>query len=125
MLASLRARGVRLAIVSSKLRYRILAILENAGIGAAIDVILGAEDVTEHKPHPQGLQLALARLQVEASRSLYVGDHPVDAEAAERAGIPFVAVRTGVSSPETWSSSAPLRILDDAGRLLEVLDGER
>lgn len=124
MLASLHGRGVRLAIVSSKLRRRIAAILQSAGLSSTIDVILGAEDVTLPKPHPQGLLRALERLQVEASRSLYVGDHPVDAEAAARAGIPFVAVRTGSSSPETWGTPAPLRIIDDAGQLRGVVDGE-
>lgn len=122
VLAGLRSRGVRLAIVSSKLRHRIQAILDRAGLGQAVDLILGAEDVHQHKPHPQGLRLALERLQVEAARSIYVGDHVVDAQAAANAGMAFVAVRTGSSSPEAWSGAAPLAIIEDVSELLELLE---
>lgn len=126
MLAGLRGRGVRLAIVSSKFRHRIQSILERAGCGDAVDLILGAEDVQWHKPHPQGLLLALERLQVEPARSLYVGDHRVDAQAAARAGVAFVAVRTGASSPESWGvaadAGAPVAILDSAAGLLALLE---
>jgi phosphoglycolate phosphatase len=59
MLAGLRARGVRLGIVSTKFRYRIQAMLDSAGLGQAVDVVVGAEDVTHHKPDPQGLLAAL------------------------------------------------------------------
>jgi len=120
--AGLSSRGVRLAIVSSKFRHRIEAILERAGLGESVDLILGAEDVRLHKPHPQGLLSALERLQVEPVRSIYVGDHRVDAQAAESAGVAFVAVRTGSSGPESWSVAAPLAIIEDVSHLLEVLE---
>jgi phosphoglycolate phosphatase len=122
MLAGLRGRGVRLGVVSSKFRHRIEAILARAGLGAAMDVIVGAEDVTQHKPHPQGLLLALERLQVARVRSVYVGDHPVDAQTAAAAGVAFVAVRTGSGAVESWSGAAPIAIIDGAGGLLQLLE---
>jgi beta-phosphoglucomutase-like phosphatase (HAD superfamily) len=74
--------------------YRIAAILRRAGLERAVDLIVGAEDVTEHKPHPQGLLSALEQLGVVSARAVYVGDHPLDAEAAARAGLLFIAVLT-------------------------------
>jgi phosphoglycolate phosphatase len=117
----LRSRGVQLAIVSSKFRHRIQAILERAGLGDAVDLILGAEDVHQHKPHPQGLLLALEGLQAEPARSIYVGDHVVDAQAAASAGVAFVAVRTGSSNPDSWGVAAPLAIIEDVSQLLVLL----
>jgi phosphoglycolate phosphatase len=116
---------VRLGIVSSKLRHRILAILGKEGLSHTIDVVLGAEDVQRHKPDPQGLLAALERLQVQAEQSLYVGDHVVDAQAAARAEIGFVAVRTGGTRPESWGAAvpAPLSVIDEAGELLALLTG--
>jgi phosphoglycolate phosphatase len=125
LLASLRSRGVRLAIVSTKFRYRIEAILSKSGIPGAVDVIVGGEDVKQHKPHAEGLLCALERLEVPASLAVYVGDHPLDAETAARAGTAFVAVRTGVSTTQTWSSWQPLDVIDDLGGLLDVLARER
>lgn len=120
-LQTLRDRGLRLAVVSTKFRYRIEAILAQSALSNAFEVIVGGEDVTEHKPHPEGLLHALARLNVTASQAIYVGDHPFDAEAAVRAGTAFVAVRTGVQSAEAWSACAPLGVIDDVSGLPELL----
>ena len=94
---------------------------EKTGLGDAVDVIVGAEDVREPKPHPEGLLFALARLSVEAPATVFVGDHPVDVEVAARAGTAFVAVRTGVSSTDVWDSWRPLGVIDHVGRLPELL----
>ncbi len=118
MLQRLRECGVRTAIVSTKFRYRIESILTEGGLAGAVDVIVGGEDVKEHKPHPAGLIHALAQLGVSASEAIYVGDHSIDAEAATRAGMRFVAVRTGVAQADAWSACNPLEVIDNAGELV-------
>jgi phosphoglycolate phosphatase len=96
--ATLRTAGHRLGIVSSKYRYRIERILAESGLASQFEVVIGGEDVVQYKPHPDGLLLALQRLHLPATDVLYVGDHPVDAEAASRVGVPFMAVLTGTSN---------------------------
>lgn len=113
----LRAAGMRLAIVSTKFRYRIESILAKAALLATFDVIVGGEDVKEHKPHPEGLLRALERLGVPPTQAMYVGDHPLDAQTAARAGTSFVAVRTGSRPPETWENAASTRVIDRAAEL--------
>ena len=100
---ALRAAGQRLGIVSSKYRYRIERILAEGGLASQFEVIIGGEDVSQHKPDPAGLLLALQRLNLPAPEVLYVGDHPVDAEAASRAGLPFMAVLTGTSDVPSFA----------------------
>ena len=100
---ALRATGRRLGIVSSKYRYRIERILAEGGLAPHFEVIVGGEDVSRHKPDPAGLLLALQRLGLSAADVLYVGDHPVDAEAASRAGVPFMAVLTGTSDVASFA----------------------
>lgn len=121
-LSALRRSGMRLAIVSTKRRRTIEAILECAALTGAVDVIVGGEDVQQHKPHPEGLLAALAQLETDVSQALYVGDHPVDAQAAARAGMAFVAVRTGYSPPETWNAYAPLAIVDGVSGVLDLVN---
>lgn len=96
-LGELRRTGYRLGIVSTKYRYRIQTILAHHGAEGLVDVIIGGEDVREHKPAPEPLFRALSRLQITADEALYCGDHPVDAQAAEAAEVPFVAVLSGTS----------------------------
>ena len=123
VLAVMRARGLSTAIVSTKYRYRIESILEHAGLSGAVDVIVGGEDVTRHKPDPEGLQRALDGLGIEGGHALYVGDHPVDGHAAARAGVRFVRVLTGEDFGDgPWAGIEPLATVKDVGALPAVLD---
>jgi len=122
-LARLRALGIRTAIVSTKFRYRIEGILAREGLDQAFDVIVGGEDVAVNKPDPEGLISALGRLGVEASRAVYVGDHLVDAEAAGRAGIRFIAVLTGTSRLGDFSGHEVASVLSSLSELPGTLRG--
>ncbi len=118
---TLQQAGVALGIVSSKLRYRIEGIAVREGLRAYFPVIVGAEDVAEHKPHPAGLAVALQRLGCPPEAAMYVGDHPVDAEAAARAGLPFVAVLTGVSQREQFRPYPVVAFLNTVAALPRLL----
>jgi phosphoglycolate phosphatase len=100
--SQLRRDGYRTAIVSTKFRYRIEAILANHDADKLFDAIVGGEDVEHHKPHPQPLIRALGRLRLETDEALYVGDHPVDARAAQAALVPFVAILSGIAKEEEF-----------------------
>src|SRR5258706_4913845 len=68
--------------------------------GAALDALLFAPDTPDRasdrrKPGPGMLREALAQLQVAPGEAVMIGDQPTDAEAARRAGVAFVLVRTG------------------------------
>jgi phosphoglycolate phosphatase len=123
VLGALRERGVGTAIVSTKFRYRIQAILAAADMREAVDVIVGGEDVTRHKPHPEPLWRALSQLGIAPASALYVGDHPVDGEAAKNAGIGFVRVMTGAVHDEVaWSTTDIYATIETIGGLLDVID---
>ena len=123
VLSAMRARRLATGIVSTKYRYRIEAILEGAGLAGAVDVIVGGDDVEHTKPHPAGLQRALAGLRVDAPHAVYVGDHPVDGYAAERAGVRFVRVLSGENlGIESWAGVHPVATIDEIGGLPDALD---
>ena len=109
---------VPIAIVSTKYRYRIEAILSRDGLLDCVDVIVGGEDVTSHKPDPEGLFTAARRLGVPVDRCVYVGDSEVDARAACCAGMPFVAVTTGTTRAKDLSRYPNLYVLPDVGHLI-------
>ncbi|SDR99189.1 HAD family hydrolase [Bradyrhizobium canariense] len=122
-LDQLKAAGIKTGIVSTKFRYRIETILTRAGLSEVFDVIVGGEDVMRHKPDPEGLVKALDKLGVQSGDSLYVGDHPVDAEAAAVAGIPFAAVLTGAATRndfEPWPATMFLSSLRELAPLLRL-----
>ena len=117
----LKEHGFGLGIVSTKFRYRIEAVLGRENLLSSFDVIVGGEDVTVHKPDPTGLLTAMEKLGSQRSVSLYMGDSVVDAHTAQRAGVPFVAVLSGVTPKEDFAGYAALGILDDVSELPSLL----
>jgi len=121
VMRSLRAANVRTAIVSTKLNYRIRGILAANYLEESFNVIVGADDVVNPKPDPEGLLLALQRLCVSPACAVYVGDHVVDAQAASNAGIPFVAALSGMhllSAFEPYPHRAVVQSILDLPRVL-------
>ena len=123
MLARLRDAGVRAAIVSTKFRRRIEGILAREKLRDAFAAIVGGEDVARLKPDPEGLHRALGALDVPGARAVYVGDHPIDAEAASRAGVRFVAVLTGASCAADFAGLEVARVLPSLRPLPGALAG--
>jgi sugar-phosphatase len=54
--------GVQMAIVSSTPRANIELILGSLGLGGAFVAVVGAEDASRGKPHPEGFLTAAERL---------------------------------------------------------------
>src|SRR5207247_10668229 len=50
-------------------------------------VRIAADDVQKSKPDPEGINLALRRIEADAKESMYVGDSPADIVAGRRAGV--------------------------------------
>jgi HAD superfamily hydrolase (TIGR01509 family) len=94
-LRSVAAEGLGVAVASSSTRAHVELILERAGLGAEVHAIVGAEDVVEHKPHPEPYLLAATRLGVPPARCRAVEDTVVGVTSARAAGMYTVAVVRG------------------------------
>jgi len=112
----LKDAGLGLAIVSQKLRYRVEEVLRREGLLDCFTVVLGGDDIPAFKPDPRGILMALERLDASGS-AFYCGDTTIDAEAAANAGLPFVAVLTGVTEAAFFDPYAPLATLPSVAGL--------
>ena len=97
-LESLRAGGFRMTVASNKPAAYSIRILEKLGALPAFDLVAGPETTGTLKPHPPMIRACLAAMHVPAGEAMYVGDMEIDAEAADRAGVPVVLVSGGSSS---------------------------
>ena len=95
----LREAGLRLGVVTSKLRDTARRGLTLCHLDRPFEVVVAKEDTARHKPEPEPLIYALAALDAEAQECAYVGDTPLDVEAALRSDARAVGVATG-RSPE-------------------------
>jgi HAD superfamily hydrolase (TIGR01509 family) len=76
LLESLRARGLRLGLVSNAFDpgWLLQRDLEGMGVAERLDVAVFSSEVGKRKPHPLIFERALDELDVDAARSLFVGD---------------------------------------------------
>jgi putative hydrolase of the HAD superfamily len=93
LLEALRARGLKLALVSNTASpgWLLEPILERQGITERVDTIVLSSEVGKRKPHPAIFERALRELDVPSSEALFVGDRlEADVVGAARVGMKTV-----------------------------------
>lgn len=119
VLQQLKQQGARIAILSTKYRYRIEELAARDFPEGFFDLIVGGEDVRQMKPNPEGLLLAMERLGVTPAETLYLGDSVVDALTARAASVPFAGILHGVTTHRELAAYPHTAIYTDLYGLLE------
>lgn len=76
-----------LGLVTSGDRDRVHRQLKKFALWHTFSARVCAGDTKERKPHPAPLQLALRRMRLQASETVYVGDAPEDLQMARTVGV--------------------------------------
>jgi pyrophosphatase PpaX len=118
--AELDRRGVRLAIVTSRLRRATLRGLELCGLMDHFPVVVTPEDVENPKPHPDPVRMALERLGVSAERTWFVGDSPHDVVAGQAAGVRTAGALWGPFPRATLEEAGADRLLSEFSEVLAL-----
>ena len=96
VLADLKARGCRLAVVSNKMMAATVELCHHF-FPDTIEVAIGEHEAEgiRKKPAPDTVFAALRELGVEKDRAVYVGDSDVDVQTAANSGLPCISVLWG------------------------------
>lgn len=95
LLERFRSDRLRLIVASSAEKDELRALLDIVGRTDLIDETTSSSDVAQSKPDPDIVAAALQKFGGPPAQALMLGDTPYDVEAAERAGVGTVAVRSG------------------------------
>jgi pyrophosphatase PpaX len=118
LVATLKDEGRRLGVVTAKRRATLALAFEVLPELGRFDVTIAAEDTQRHKPHPEPLLTALARIHEEPPHAAYVGDSPFDVQAAKAAGMGAIAVTWGAIHPrERLEREQPDAVVDTCREL--------
>lgn len=117
LLSALRERGVRVGVVSSKRTQVLREVMGNNGALEHVELIIGSDAVSRHKPDPEGLLEAIKRFGVRAEETLYCGDTLIDAQTAQRAGVDFCAVLNGTTTAREFDVLPRVYIAPDLWEL--------
>ena len=95
LLAELLAEGRRLGIVTAKRRKTIELAFGVLDLERHFDAVVDGRRHATHKPDPEPVREALARLDAQPDEAAFVGDSPFDMGAGKAAGVFTVGVGWG------------------------------
>ena len=98
--AELRQKGYRLGVVSSGNACRVNREIRELGLADFFEVVICHEQITNRKPHPEGIEIALQQLRVGSTQTAYVGDSPEDIQMGKSANVLTVGVLS--TYPTSW-----------------------
>jgi len=115
-LKQIKSKSCSLGIITSRTKAEYQNDFAPFGISRYFDVVVCADDTTNHKPHSEPMEKLLERANGNAKTTLYVGDTVYDMQCAQGAGVDFALALWGCKNPEvisaTYRLSSPLQIID-------------
>ena len=124
LIKKLRAMGRTVSLVTSRTKKTCFEYLNALDIEDLFDVIVTCDDVTEHKPHPGPLFLALEKLGAVPEDAIMLGDTKFDMGCAKNAGVESVLV--GWSHPVNMDEIIangwePAHVINDPEEMLDLV----
>jgi pyrophosphatase PpaX len=123
MVRALRAAGVALGVVTSKLTWTAARGLRLFGLEDAMDVVVCADMVTNPKPHAEPVETAVRMLGADPRTTVYVGDSIHDMLSGRAAGVLTAAVLWGPFTRSQLEPAEPDFWLDEPAQLLDLVIG--
>lgn len=121
MLEALKASDIKMTIASSKRRHLIQTVLDHHNLTHYFAMIVGAQDVANHKPHPESVHLTLKEMSTDAYDAVVIGDSTYDLDMAHGAGVDAIGVTTGIHTAEVLARSEPKHIVRDLDEVLPII----
>jgi phosphoglycolate phosphatase len=120
MLAELKARGVKLGVISNKAHRFTVPMTEHFFGREIFDHILGQRAEVPRKPDPAGAHEMAAVLGVDVTACAYVGDSGIDMAFAKNSGMLGIGVSWGFRSVEELREHGARMIVDHPRELLTL-----
>ena len=98
---SLKKNSCKIAIATTDRTKRALLAMEHLKIADQVDLIVGADMVSNTKPDPEMVNLILSKLNVPRDKAIMVGDAMSDVELGVNAGLKAsIGVLSGLAAEE-------------------------
>jgi len=103
ILKDLKKRNIYLSIYTGKGREAATITLKKHEIFDYFDLVITGDDVKEHKPSPEGINIFIEKFNLDRNKVLMIGDSTGDIKAARGAGVKIASV--------VWDSYAKDKVL--------------
>jgi len=113
--------GVAMAVCTNKPTAFSRKILEFLNLAPFFCAIVGPDVAGARKPEAQHVLLTLEATHCAPSEALFVGDMPVDIEAAHNSGIAAAVIATGSSTSSALRAAGPDHYLNRLADLVQIV----
>jgi HAD superfamily hydrolase (TIGR01509 family) len=121
LIEDLKANGHTVVLASSAKQDEVDVYLDKLDARDLVDDWTSSADVEATKPEPDLVQAALDKAGASADNAVMVGDTTWDIEAAKRAGVPTIAVRTGGFGRDELEEAGAAAVFESVAELRERL----
>lgn len=121
MLRALHNAEILISIATSKRRQLIDTVLEFHKLENYFSLVVGADEVTKHKPDPEAVLYSAEKLGIPLAQSVVIGDSSYDLDMARNAGVDAIGVTTGIHTREYLSKSEPRHIVSALPEVLPLI----
>ena len=125
LLQQFEAQGIRWGIVTNKPEKYAALLLDKLDLKERCHALVCPEHVSHTKPHPEPILLACTQLQANIERTVYIGDHIRDVQAAKNADVIAIAAAYGYLDNDTraedWYADFILAAPQETAALLNLL----
>jgi phosphoglycolate phosphatase len=118
-LRTLRLWGIKVGIVTRNCEEAVRKVFPD--IDDYCDVFISRDSVEKVKPHPDHINSALEALKASGEESVMVGDHLIDIQAGQMAGMMTIGVLTGRIKREEFEEAGADYILKNVTEISEVV----
>ena len=120
LIQSLRANGIKTAVVSNKADFAVQELVE-AYFPDCFDVAIGERAGIQKKPAPDSVFEVIRALNMTPEDAVYVGDSDVDLATAKNAGLPCIAVEWGFRSHDFLISHGATTLITKPEEILSLV----
>jgi HAD superfamily hydrolase (TIGR01549 family) len=104
VLKFIKSKKIPLSIYTGKGRDSSVITLQKIGVLDLFDMIVTGDDVADHKPSPEGINMFVEKFKLDREKVLMIGDAPADILAARSAGVKIASV--------VWDAYAREQVLE-------------
>lgn len=124
-LEALRDNGIKVGIVTTKVRLVVNKGLDLMKLHDLVDCVITLDDVSQAKPHPEPLQKAMEILQSKPEETIMVGDNHHDIEGGKNAKTFTAGVAWSAKGKAYLEQYHPDYMLETMKDLLDILGIEQ
>ena len=124
-LDKLKKEGYKIAILTNNSRKLTEYALNKFRLLPYVDAVITRDDITQRKPHPEGIYKLMKQFNAKPQTTLFIGDSWLDCEAALKAKINFAYLghdKTSVTREKNYSEIPIIMEIRDVLKLLNLED---